>query len=113
MLKFITVTRRERVALLRDGRFDRLLGPGRHALWSLPAWLSSELVELVTYEKTGGGYVSVVVRGDVAACKASTDAGQIAASRIGEVTAVHVIARPHVNVDAAMPLGRPDAAKKK
>lgn len=77
------------------------------------AMVKAAKVELVTYEKTGGGYVSVVVRGDVAACKASTDAGQIAASRVGEVTAVHVIARPHVNVDAAMPLGRADAAKKK
>ena len=63
-------------------------------------------VELVTYEKTGGGYVSVIVRGDVAAVKAAIDAGQTAASRIGEVVAVHVIARPHVNVDDVMPLGR-------
>lgn len=77
------------------------------------AMVKAAKVELVTYERTGGGYVSVVVRGDVAACKASTDAGQIAASRIGEVTAVHVIARPHVNVDAVLPLGRQEAAKKK
>lgn len=63
-------------------------------------------VELVTYEKTGGGYVSVIVRGDVAAVKAAVDAGQTAASRVGEVVAVHVIARPHVNVDDVMPLGR-------
>ncbi len=63
-------------------------------------------VELVTYEKTGGGYVSVIVRGDVAAVKAACDAAQIAASRIGEVVAIHVIARPHWNVDKVMPLGR-------
>jgi ethanolamine utilization protein EutM len=68
-------------------------------------------VELVTYEKTGGGYVSIVVRGDVAAVKAAVDAGQVAAARVGEVVTVHVIARPHTNVDAVMPLGRADEAR--
>ena len=70
-------------------------------------------VELVTYEKTGGGYTTVIVRGDVAAVKAACDAAQIAAGRIGEVVAVHVIARPHTNVDAVMPLGRGAEAKGK
>ena len=68
-------------------------------------------VELVSYEKTGGGYVTVVVRGDVAAVKAACDAAQTAASRIGEMVAVHVIARPHSNVDQVMPLGRQAQAK--
>lgn len=68
-------------------------------------------VELVGYEKTGGGYTTVIVRGDVAAVKAACDAAQVAAGRIGEVVAVHVIARPHVNVDAVMPLGRAAEAK--
>jgi microcompartment protein CcmL/EutN len=68
-------------------------------------------VELVNYEKTGGGYVSIVVRGDVAAVKAAVDAGQVAAARVGEVVTVHVIARPHNNVDLVMPLGRADEAK--
>ena len=68
-------------------------------------------VELVTYEKTGGGYVSIVVRGDVAAVKAAVDAGQVAAARVGEVVTVHVIARPHTSVDVVMPLGRADEAK--
>jgi microcompartment protein CcmL/EutN len=68
-------------------------------------------VELVTYEKTGGGYVSIVVRGDVAAVKAAVDAGQVAAARVGEVVTVHVIARPHTSVDLVMPLGRADEAK--
>lgn len=68
-------------------------------------------VELVSYEKTGGGYCSVVVRGDVAAVKAACDAAQVAAGRVGEVVAVHVIARPHVNVDLVMPLGRTSEAK--
>jgi microcompartment protein CcmL/EutN len=67
-------------------------------------------VELVSYEKTGGGYVSVIVRGDVAAVKAACDAAQVAASRIGEIVAVHVIARPHWNVDKVMPLGRSEEA---
>ena len=68
-------------------------------------------VELVSYEKTGGGYVSIIVRGDVAAVKAAIDAGQTAAARVGEVVTVHVIARPHTNVDVVMPLGRTEAAK--
>lgn len=75
------------------------------------AMVKAAKVELVTYEKTGGGHVSVVVRGDVAAVKASCDAGQIAGSRVGEVVAVHIIARPHVNVDTVLPLGRGDAGK--
>jgi len=68
-------------------------------------------VELVSYEKTGGGYTTVVVRGTVAAVKAACDAAQVAAGRIGEVVAIHVIARPPVNVDAVMPLGRAAEAK--
>ncbi len=74
------------------------------------AMVKAAKVELVTYEKTGGGFTSVVVRGDVAAVKAACDAGQIAASRVGEVVSVHVIARPHVNVDMVLPLGRADQA---
>ena len=63
-------------------------------------------VDLVGHERTGGGYVTAIVRGDVAAVRAATDAGQAAAARVGEVVAVHIIARPHTNVDAALPLGR-------
>jgi microcompartment protein CcmL/EutN len=63
-------------------------------------------VELVSYEKTGGGYTTVIVLGDVAAVKAAVDAANIAAGRVGDVVAVHVIARPHANVDVVMPLGR-------
>ena len=77
------------------------------------AMVKAAKVELVGYEKTGGGYISVIVRGDVAAVKASCDAGQIAASRVGEVVAVHVIARPHANVDTVLPLGRAAEAKAK
>ena len=73
-------------------------------------------VELVSYEKTGGGYTTIVVRGDVAAVRAACDAAQTAAGRVGDVVTVHVIARPHDQVDAVMPLGRATAgneAKKK
>lgn len=70
------------------------------------AMVKAAKVELVGYEKTGGGFVTAVVRGDVAAVKAATDAGSRAAEKVGEVVAVHVIARPHVNVDQVMPLGR-------
>jgi len=75
------------------------------------AAVKADKVELVNYEKTGGGYVSIVVRGDVAAVKAAVDAGQVAAARVGEVVTVHVIARPHTSVDVVMPLGRSDEAK--
>ena len=75
------------------------------------AMVKAAKVELVGYEKTGGGYVSIVVRGDVAAVKAAVDAGQTAASRVGEVVTVHVIARPHANVDTVMPLGRGEQGK--
>jgi microcompartment protein CcmL/EutN len=70
------------------------------------AMVKAAKVELVSYEKTGGGYVTAVIRGDVAAVKAACDAGRAGASRVGEVVAVHIIARPHHNVDAVMPLGR-------
>jgi microcompartment protein CcmL/EutN len=70
------------------------------------AMVKAAKVELVGYEKTGGGYVTAIVRGDVAAVKAATEAGQRAAERCGEVVSVHVIPRPHANVDAVLPLGR-------
>ena len=72
------------------------------------AMVKAARVDLVGYEKTGGGYTTVMVRGDVAAVKAACDAGQTAATRVGEVVSVHVIARPHANVDQVSPLGRQD-----
>lgn len=77
------------------------------------AMVKAAKVELVHYEKIGGGYVTSVVRGDVAAVKAACDAGQTAAARVGEVVSVHVIARPHSNVDSVLPLGRGESAAKK
>lgn len=75
------------------------------------AMVKAAKVELVSMEKTGGGYVTAVVRGDVAAVKAAVDAGVRGAEKVGEVTATHVIARPHVNVDLVLPLGRQDHAQ--
>lgn len=70
------------------------------------AMVKAAKVELVGYEKIGGGYVTAVVRGDVAAVKAATEAGVRAAERVGELVSVHVIARPHTNIDSVLPLGR-------
>ena len=70
------------------------------------AMVKAARVELVGYEKIGGGFVTAVVRGDVAAVKAATDAGARAAERVGEVVSVHVIPRPHENIDGVLPLGR-------
>lgn len=70
------------------------------------AMVKAAKVELTNYEKTGGGYVTAVVRGDVAAVRAALDAGGRAAERVGELIAVHIIPRPHANVDGVLPLGR-------
>ena len=70
------------------------------------AMVKAAKVELVGYEKTGGGYVTAVIRGDVAAVKAAVEAGQTGASRVGEIVSTHIIARPHANVDLVLPLGR-------
>ena len=76
------------------------------------AMVKAAKVELVSYEKTGGGYVTAIIRGDVAAVKAAVDAGQNGASRVGEVVTTHIIARPHLNVDLVLPLGRAAEAGK-
>jgi len=76
------------------------------------AMVKAAKVELTGYEKIGGGYVTAVVRGDVAAVRAAVDAGIRAAERVGEIVSTHVIPRPHVNVDVALPLGRTPAKGK-
>lgn len=70
------------------------------------AMVKAARVELVAYEKIGGGYVTAIVRGDVAAVKAAVEAGVHGAEKVGEVVSVHVIPRPHENVDKVLPLGR-------
>ena len=66
------------------------------------AMVKAANVQLVGYEQVGGGYVTVMVRGDVGAVKAATDAGAEAAARVGEVVSVHVIPRPHAEVEAIL-----------
>jgi ethanolamine utilization protein EutM len=65
--------------------------------------LKAAKVSYVGMRKVGSGLVSVFVAGDVAACKAAVDAGAAAAARIGEVVSVHVIPRPHGEVDKILP----------
>ncbi len=72
------------------------------------AMVKAARVDLVGYEQIGGGFVTAIVRGDVAACRAAVDAGTRAAEKVGEVVSSHVIPRPHVAVDQALPLGRGD-----
>jgi len=75
------------------------------------AMVKAAKVELVHYEKIGGGYVTAIVRGDVAAVKAAVEAGVRGAEKVGEVVSVHVIPRPHLNIDLVLPLGRTEQAK--
>lgn len=75
------------------------------------AMVKAAKVELVGYEKIGGGYVTCIVRGDVAAVKAAVEAGARGAERVGELVSTHVIPRPHTNIDLVLPLGRLEQAK--
>ncbi len=68
------------------------------------AMVKAARVKLVGYQQIGGGLVTTMVRGDVAACKAATDAGAEAAKRYGELIAVHVIPRPHGDLEAVFPI---------
>ncbi len=67
------------------------------------AMVKAANVHLIGYEKIGSGLVTVMVRGDVGAVKAATDAGAAAAQRVGEVVSVHVIPRPHTDVEKILP----------
>lgn len=70
------------------------------------AMVKAARVELVGFQQIGGGFVTAIVRGDVAAVRAAVDAGTVAAEKVGEIVSTHVIPRPHDNVDTALPLGR-------
>src|SRR6476659_3432039 len=70
------------------------------------AMVKAARVDLVGYERIGGGYVTAIVSGDVAAVKAAIEAGARAAETVGELVSVHVMPRPHANFDAVLPLGR-------
>ncbi len=63
-------------------------------------------VTFIGYEKVGGGLVTAIVRGDVAAVKSATDAGAAAARRVGELVSVHVIPRPHESLEDSLPIGK-------
>ena len=73
------------------------------AIEAADAMVKAANVTLVGKEMVGGGLVSVLVRGDVGAVKAATDAGAAAADRIGELISVHVIPRPHSDVEIILP----------
>jgi ethanolamine utilization protein EutM len=75
------------------------------AIEAADAMVKAATVRLVGKEKVGGGYVTVFVRGDVGAVKAATDAGAAAAERVGELVSVHVIPRPHADLEAILPQG--------
>ena len=73
------------------------------AIEAADAMVKAANVTLIGTEKIGSGLVSVMVRGDVGAVKAATEAGSTAASRLGEIVAVHVIPRPHADVEKILP----------
>ncbi len=68
------------------------------------AMVKAARVQVVHYEKIGGGYVTTIVRGDVAAVRAATEAGAAAAAKVGEVVSVHVIPRPHAMLEDVLPI---------
>ena len=74
------------------------------AIEAADAMVKSAEVSLIGTEKIGSGLVTVMVRGDVGAVKAATEAGSNAASKLGELVAVHVIPRPHTDVEKIMPV---------
>ena len=70
------------------------------------AMVKAANVKLIGWEKIGAGYVTALVRGDVAAVMAATDAGAAAAGKVGELISVHVIPRPHSSLEDALPIGK-------
>jgi ethanolamine utilization protein EutM len=73
------------------------------AVEAADAMVKAANVNLLGSEYVGGGFVTVMVRGDVGAVKAATDAGAAAAKRVGELVSVHVIPRPHTDVEMILP----------
>ena len=68
------------------------------------AMIKAATVDLVGCHRIGGGYVTVIVRGDVAACKAATEAGATAAQKVGGLVSAHVIPKPHPDVLDVFPM---------
>ena len=73
------------------------------AIEAADAMVKAANVTLIGKEHVGGGLVTVLVRGDVGAVKAATDAGAAAAERVGELVSIHVIPRPHAEVETILP----------
>jgi ethanolamine utilization protein EutM len=73
------------------------------AIEAADAMVKAANVQLIAKEYIGAGYVTVMARGDVGAIKAATDAGAAAARRVGELISVHVIPRPHAEVERILP----------
>ena len=76
------------------------------------AMVKTANVVFVCWQKVDAGLVTAIVRGDVASVKAATDAGAAAARRVGELVSVHVIPRPHANLEDALPIGKATASAK-
>src|SRR6187455_1221086 len=74
------------------------------AIEAADAMVKAANVVVIGKEYIGAGYVTVLARGDVGAIKAATDAGAAAARRVGELVSVHVIPRPHADVDRVLPV---------
>jgi ethanolamine utilization protein EutM len=83
------------------------------AIEAADAMVKAARVKLIGKEVIGGGYVTVMVRGEVGAVKAATDAGATAARRVGELVSVHVIPRPHSDVETILPASSEPAAASK
>jgi hypothetical protein len=88
------------------------MGPAGDRIEVTRAELIALKVTLVGWEKIGSGYVTALVRGDVAAVRAATDAGAAAARRVGELISVHVIPRPHPSLEDVLPIGKAQGSGK-
>ena len=75
------------------------------------AMVKTANVVFVGWQKVDAGLVTAIIRGDVGSVKAATDAGAAAARRVGELVSVHVIPRPHANLEDALPIGKSNAVK--
>lgn len=82
------------------------------AIEAADAMVKAANVHLIGKERSGGGLVTVMVRGDVGAVKAATEAGSEAAKRVGELISVHVIPRPHGEVEGIIPGGKQEKIQK-
>ena len=93
---------------ITNGEYDASSGYDRDkglvaSIEAADAMVKAANVTLIGKEHVGGGLVTVMVRGDVGAVKAATDAGAAAAERVGELISVHVIPRPHNEVESILP----------